>query len=52
VKVNKNPGPGSYKINSTLSKSAYSLNGKPHEEDKEKLKIPGPGTYPVTFCIN
>jgi len=31
VKTNKNPGPGTYKISSTLSKSAYSLNGKPHE---------------------
>lgn len=52
VKVNKNPGPGSYKIASTLSKSTFSLNGKPHEEDKEKIKMPGPGTYPVAFCIN
>lgn len=52
VRVNKNPGPGSYEQNSTLSKSAYSLTRKPHEEDKEKMKIPGPGAYPVTFCIN
>lgn len=52
VKVNKNPGPGSYDMGTTLSKSAYSLTGKPHEEDKEKMRIPGPGTYPVAFCIN
>ena len=30
VKLNKNPGPGSYELGTTLSKSAYSLNGKPH----------------------
>ncbi len=30
VKVNKNPGPGSYEIGSTLSKSSYSLTGKHH----------------------
>lgn len=52
VKQNKNPGPGSYQIPSSLSKSAYSLGGKLHEEDREKSKIPGPGAYPVTFCIN
>lgn len=52
VKVDKNPGPGSYRLNSTLSKSAYTLSGKPHEEDREKQKLPGPGTYPVVFCIN
>lgn len=28
VRVNKNPGPGSYKLDSTLAKSAYSLAGK------------------------
>lgn len=52
VKVNKNPGPGSYDVGTTLSKSAYSLTGKPHEEDKEKMRIPGPGSYPAAFCIN
>ena len=52
VRVNKNPGPGSYESNSTISRSAYSLTKKPHEEDKEKKNIPGPGTYPVTFTIN
>ncbi len=52
VKVNKNPGPGSYEIGTTLSKSAYSLTGKPHEEDRERMKMPGPGAYPVAFCIN
>lgn len=52
VKKNKNPGPGAYQLPSTLNSTAYSLSGKPHEENKEKLKIPGPGTYPVTFCIN
>jgi hypothetical protein len=31
IKVNRNPGPGSYEINSTLTKSAYSLTSKPHE---------------------
>lgn len=52
IKVNKNPGPGSYELNSTLEKSAYTLTSKPHEEEKSKLKVPGPGAYPVTFCIN
>jgi hypothetical protein len=52
VRTNKNPGPGSYEHNSTLSRSAYSLTRKPHEEDKERMKMPGPGSYPVTFCIN
>ena len=52
VRVNKNPGPGSYETPSTMTRSAYSLTRKPHEEDKEKMRIPGPGTYPVTFTIN
>ena len=30
VKVNRNPGPGSYEVGTTLSKSAYSLTGKLH----------------------
>jgi len=34
VKLNKNPGPGSYELKSTLTKSGYSLTKKPHEEDK------------------
>jgi len=52
VKINKNPGPGTYPIPSALSKSTYSLGGKIVEEDKEKMKIPGPGTYPITFGIS
>ena len=52
VKVNKNPGPGSYAVPSALKKSAYTLGGKAYEENKEKLKIPGPGAYPVSFAIS
>jgi len=34
IKVNRNPGPGSYEINSTLTKSVFSLTSKPHQENK------------------
>ncbi len=41
---NKNPGPGHYQSNSTLNKICYSLVGKNIKIDKEKEKLPGPGT--------
>jgi hypothetical protein len=31
VKKNKNPGPGTYPVSSTLAKGAFSLTGKVHE---------------------
>ncbi len=34
VKINKNPGPGTYEMGSTLTKSAYSLTGKCQQQDK------------------
>jgi hypothetical protein len=34
VKKNKNPGPGSYAIPSTLGKTAFTLTGKNYEENK------------------
>jgi len=43
---NRNPGPGNYELGSTLNKTSYSMFGRISIEDKEKLKIPGPG-----FCI-
>lgn len=51
---NKNPGPGTYEKDSNLlaNKLAYTFNGKMYKEDREKMKIPGPGKYPVTFCIS
>jgi hypothetical protein len=53
VIVNKNPGPGTYQLPRTLSNSTFSLTGKPnYNEDREKSKVPGPGTYPPAFCIN
>lgn len=48
-KLNKNPGPGSYQHRSQLSQGAFSLRGKNYQEDKEKLKIPGPGK--CTFSL-
>ena len=41
---NKNPGPGAYPSNSTLNKLSYSMRGKSSIIDREKLKLPGPGT--------
>lgn len=40
----KNPGPGSYELKSTLNEtSTFSLRGKDYHEDQEKIKLPGPG---------
>ena len=44
TKKNKNPGRNSYEFESTLAKTCYSMRGKNIKEDKEKIKIPGPGT--------
>lgn len=49
---NRNPGPGTYLSKSKSSNMAFSFTGKMYKEDKEKLKIPGPGKYPVSFCIS
>ena len=43
-KKNGNPGPGSYQHSSGLNQGTFSLCGKNYKEDKEKMKIPGPGT--------
>lgn len=49
---NKNPGPGTYEIPSAKSKLSFTLSQKIVNENKEKLKIPGPGQYPVVFTLN
>ena len=41
---NKNPGPGAYPSSTTLNKLSYSMVGKNVKIDKEKIKVPGPGT--------
>ena len=41
--TNKNPGPGSYKLPSTLNNSKYSIKSRIIQSDKEKMNIPGPG---------
>jgi len=46
---NKNPGPGNYDLRSTLCKTSYSMFGRISIEDKEKLRIPGPGSCTYTF---
>lgn len=40
---NKNPGPGSYKIPSSLEKISYSLGRRIITDDHWKKVIPGPG---------
>lgn len=44
TKKNKNPAPNCYEQDSTLKKVCFSMQGKNVKEDKEKMKIPGPGT--------
>lgn len=59
VRTNKNPGPGTYELPSTLSKSSYSFRERTHIENDEQKKVPGPGNCkistkldPVTFTMN
>ncbi len=35
-----------------LNKTAYSIYSRTPHENHSKDKVPGPGQYPVTFCIN
>ena len=44
IKKNRNPAPNSYEHEATLCKISYSMGGKNIKEDREKMKIPGPGT--------
>lgn len=46
---NKNPGPGNYELKSTLNKNGYSLFGRNSVDNKQKLKIPGPGSCTISF---
>jgi hypothetical protein len=59
VRINRNPGPGSYELPSTLSKSSYSFRERTHLENDESRKVPGPGNCtqpnnpdPATFTMN
>lgn len=49
---NKNPGPGNYEIKNTRSTINYSLSAKIEHQDKEKMGVPGPGQYPMTFTLS
>jgi hypothetical protein len=50
---NKNPGPGTYEVPSTLENSNFTFTSKREEiVNKSKSKTPGPGYYPVTLAIN
>jgi hypothetical protein len=49
---NKNPGPGNYEIKPLRNNICYSLSSKISYESKEKLGVPGPGKYPVSFNIS
>ena len=40
---NKNPGPGSYQLPSTLAKTTFTIGARNVKEDKEKKQVPGPG---------
>ena len=43
AQLDGHPGPGSYQLQSTLSKQAYSLSGRLPEVPRDA--VPGPGTY-------
>lgn len=43
VRLNKNPGPGSYELGDTLSKGSFSLRPKTHYDNNEGRRVPGPG---------
>jgi hypothetical protein len=49
---NKNPGPGSYHIPSSVERISYSLGKKYLKDDVWKKSIPGPGKYEVPNAIN
>lgn len=49
VRTNKNPGPGSYELPSTLVKSSYSFRERNHMENDESRKVPGPGNCTTSF---
>jgi hypothetical protein len=46
---NKNPGPGSYHIPSSLERVSYSIRKKCTKEDIWKKSIPGPGSCNIYF---
>ena len=52
TKKNKNPGPASYELSSTLNRTCFSMKGKNFLLDKEKLKIPGPGTCKLSVILD
>ena len=49
TKNNKNPGPGAYESSSVKDRTAYSLRAKFDYENKEPLKVPGPGTCKISI---
>jgi hypothetical protein len=44
VRLNKNPGPGSYELGDTLNKGSYSLRPRTHDSHSDRTRSPGPGT--------
>ena len=44
VRLNKNPGPGSYELGDTLHKGAFSLRPKTQEVNSGRIIPPGPGS--------
>lgn len=50
VRLNKNPGPGSYELGDTLNKGAYSLRPRTHDSHSDRSRSPGPGS--CTFLTN
>lgn len=49
---NKNPGPGSYHIPSSLDRVSYSMGKRYLKDDIWKKLIPGPGKYEVPVTLN
>ena len=47
VRLNKNPGPGSYELGNTLSKGSFSLRPRTQYDNHGGKRVPGPGS-----CIN
>ncbi len=46
---NRNPGPGTYEVPSTLSKVSYSMKDRVRLDGDEPSKVPGPGNCTPLF---
>lgn len=49
VRLNRNPGPGSYELGNTLHKGDFSMRPRTHYDTNGGRRVPGPGscTYPL-----